>query len=114
TRADFLVAWKPYSYSARLSVEVGASAKIRVNLGFTRIHKKISISVGAELKLWGPDFSGKAKIKCSVLSFTISFGGGTKKVRAIGWEEFRASFLPARAADVCTVQAVSGVLGTAS
>ena len=113
TCADFLVSWKPYYYSIRLKVDVGASAKIKVNLGFTKIHKKISVHVGAQLDLWGPEFSGKAKIKCSLLSFTIAFGAGKAEPKALTWSEFRSALLP-DTTQVCTIQATSGVVATAT
>jgi hypothetical protein len=112
TRADFLVSWKPYSYSAALSIEVGVSATIKVDLGFTKVHRKLTVSVGADLKLWGPEFSGKAKIKCSFASFTISFGSTAKTVEALDWSEFRSSFLPTEGEDVFSIQPVKGVLGS--
>lgn len=110
--ADFIIAWKPYHYDAKIHISVGCSYRIKVNVGFAKVHKTIRISVGADLHLWGPEFSGKARVKCSAISFTIAFGSGSaSKPKAIDWDEFKGSFLPA-AAEVIAFAVVDGLLNT--
>ncbi|HAA26836.1 MAG TPA: hypothetical protein DCE56_03055, partial [Cyanobacteria bacterium UBA8553] len=58
--ANFLIAWKPYPYEASISVDMGVSYTFEVYLWFTTIHKTISVDIGADLQIWGPDFSGIA------------------------------------------------------
>lgn len=93
--ADFLIAWKPYRYIARLYVGFGVSYTFRLNLLFATITKTISVSLGADLSIWGPEFSGIATIHLWIISFKISFGAsGKKTVTTITWQDFRTSFLP--------------------
>ena len=108
--ADFLIAWKPYHYDARLYVNVGASYTFDINLLFTRVRVTISVDVGAQLHLWGPDFSGTARIDLSVISFTISFGAGaSQKPEPIKeWSTFQQSFLPAK--NVCSIAVKDGLV----
>ncbi|MBN8783257.1 MAG: hypothetical protein J0G98_09335 [Terrimonas ferruginea] len=93
--ADFLIAWKPYYYEAHLYASFGVSYTFRLNLLFTTITKTISVSLGADLKIWGPDFSGVARIHLWIISFDISFGANTAKpAMNISWQDFKDSFLP--------------------
>ncbi|HET8783913.1 MAG TPA: DUF6603 domain-containing protein, partial [Pyrinomonadaceae bacterium] len=108
--ADFLIAWKPYHYSARLYVNVGASYTFNINLLFARIRCTISVDVGASLHLWGPDFSGTARIDLSVISFTIAFGAGASQTPQPlkEWSSFQQSFLPAK--NVCSIAVKDGLV----
>ena len=93
--ADFLIAWKPYHYQARLYLSFGVSYTFRLDLLFTTITKTISVSLGADLSIWGPEFSGVATIHLWIISFDISFGAsGNKTVPSISWQDFKDSFLP--------------------
>jgi hypothetical protein len=108
--AHFIVAWQPYFYDARIAVNLGASYTFNINLLFTRIRKTISVEVGADLHIWGPEFSGTATIKLYIVSFTVRFGSHSqKKPKPIKWSEFKASFLPADK-EVCTIAVESGLL----
>jgi len=109
--ADFLIAWKPYHYDARLYVNVGASYTFNINLLFARVRVTISVDVGAQLHLWGPDFSGTARIDLSVISFTIAFGAGASQTPAPikGWSNFHQSFLPAEK-HVCSIAVKDGLV----
>jgi hypothetical protein len=108
--ADFLIAWKPYHYDARLYVNVGASYTFDINLLFTHVRITISVDVGANLHLWGPDFSGTAHIDISVISFTIAFGAGaSQQPQAITeWSTFQQSFLPEK--NVCSIAVQDGLI----
>ena len=108
--ADFLIAWKPYHYDARLYVNVGASYTFNINLLFARIRCTISVDVGAQLHLWGPDFSGTARIDLSVISFTIAFGAGASQTPPPlkEWSSFQQSFLPAK--NVCSIAVKDGLV----
>jgi hypothetical protein len=110
TEAHFLIAWKPYHYDAFLSVNVGASYTFDINLLFTRVRVTISVDVGAQLHLWGPEFSGTARIDLSVISFTIAFGAGASQTPPAikEWSNFQQSFLPAK--DVCNISVRDGLV----
>ena len=92
--ADFLISWKPYHYDAHLYIDMGGS----LNLGLF----SITIQVGADLHIWGPEFSGTATIHLWVLSFTVSFGDSRATPAPIEWLEFQKSFLPTAADAVDT------------
>ncbi|MGK7880324.1 MAG: DUF6603 domain-containing protein [Crocosphaera sp.] len=102
--ADFLIAWKPYHYDARIYVDMGVSYSFHILFG--TVH--ISVDVGADLHIWGPEFTGKAHIHLWCVSFTVGFGAGASQTpQPIGWEMFKDSFLP-KADDVCTVAVKDG------
>jgi hypothetical protein len=85
---DFIIGWKPFTYSASAHIQVGASYKGH----FGHVY---SLSASANLDVWGPDFSGKAKIDLSVISVTVEFGATKKQsAKPITWSDFKSSFLP--------------------
>lgn len=89
--ADFLIQWKPFHYDISIGVSVGAS--YRLDLWF--IHKTFTIELGADLHLWGPEFSGTAHIKWFIISFTIHFNSGSQsEPPKLKWKEFYQEFLP--------------------
>ncbi|UAY54339.1 DUF6603 domain-containing protein [Arachidicoccus terrestris] len=87
--ADFLIYWKPFSYDIRLGVSFSVNASI--DLAFVRI--SLSVSVGAELHIWGPDFHYRAVIDLDIISFTIGDEEGGGQPAGIDWPDFRDSFL---------------------
>ena len=104
--ADFLIAWKPYHYEISAYVAIGAEVTFEF---FGTQH--ISVDVGADLRIWGPEFSGEATIHLWIISFTVSFGAGASQTpQPIGWTEFKSSFLPAEE-DVCSITVTGGMIG---
>jgi Family of unknown function (DUF6603) len=94
--ADFLIQWKPYHYDASIYVDVGVSYTFKINLLFTSIRVTISVDVGADLHIWGPDFSGHARVHLWIITFGISFGAdASQEPLPINWTTFKTSFLPA-------------------
>lgn len=88
---DFLLGWKPFHYDADIGVSLGASYK--VDLGITSF--TVSVHVGVQIHLWGPEFAGTATADLYVISITISFGDSNKnEVKPIQWSDFKNSFLP--------------------
>ncbi|HEU5391085.1 MAG TPA: DUF6603 domain-containing protein [Streptosporangiaceae bacterium] len=114
--ADFIVAWKPYHYDAH------AFATLRVSYRFELFGThEIRVDAHADLHLWGPEFSGRATIKVSVIEFDITFGAGAVTAPdPIGWAEFRASFLPAPVSDTdhaipcCSISVTDGLVRAAN
>jgi hypothetical protein len=54
-----------------------------------------TIELSADLHIWGPEFSGTARISWFIISFTINFGeNGSKTKPPLSWNEFKDSFLP--------------------
>lgn len=94
--ADFLIAWKPYHYEIAVYLSFGVSYTFNINLLFVTITKTISVSLGADLSIWGPAFSGVAHIHLWIISFTVRFGASSSQTPPpIPWSEFEQSFLPA-------------------
>ena len=88
---DFLIAWKPFHYDVHLYVDIGVS----YTLHFLGTHR-LSVDIGADLHIWGPEFSGIAKLDLKIFSFEIKFGAAAPALpKPINWIEFQASFLPA-------------------
>ncbi|WP_338523782.1 DUF6603 domain-containing protein [Pseudomonas batumici] len=88
---DFLLGWKPFHYDADIGISLGASYK--VDLGITSF--TVSVHVGVQIHLWGPDFAGTATADLYVISITISFGASNNnEIKPIQWSDFKSSFLP--------------------
>ncbi|MEG4144666.1 DUF6603 domain-containing protein [Microcoleus sp. Pol12B5] len=102
--AHFIVAWQPYFYEAEISLRMGASYTFKI----VGVRKTISVDLGANLHIWGPEFSGTATIDLQIISFTIAFGSRSfTKPKPLSWEKFKESFLPEQ---VCTIGIESGLL----
>lgn len=90
-QADFLIVFQPFHYYISAGVQLGCS--VRVNLLFT--HVTLNVHLGVGLEIWGPDFTGRATVDLSIVSFTIRFGASSKDTtRAVRWEEFVDALLP--------------------
>jgi hypothetical protein len=89
--ADFVISWQPYHYDAHLYVDLGASYTFDLFGSHT-----ITVDLGADLHLWGPEFAGEATIHWWIISFTVHFGSGASTgLTPIQWEAFKTAFLPA-------------------
>jgi hypothetical protein len=103
--ADFLIAWQPYHYEIDAYVDMGVDVTFEF---FGTQH--ISVDVGTDLKIWGPEFSGEATIHLWIISFTVKFGAAPHSPAPIDWPKFKTSFLPADK-DVCAVAVNGGLVG---
>lgn len=105
--ADFLLAWKPYHYDAQVYVDMGVSYTFRKNGTY-----KIKFELGADLHIWGPEFSGTAEIHLWIVDFTIDFGAGSRQAPKPleNWSKFRESFLPAADKDICNITLLDGLV----
>lgn len=123
--ADILLQWKPFYYDIAIGIRLGASYRV----DFLFIHHTFTIELGADLHLWGPEFSGTVSISLFIISFTVSFGANSSEPPALGWADFRDEFLPKpgekerrglRAAGktvsgrLCTINPLSGIESTVS
>lgn len=98
-QADFLMVYQPFHYYLDASVDIGAS--FRISLVFT--HVTISIHVGAELEIWGPEFTGRATVDLDIISFTIEFNSSARQTgTTIAWNEFVTKMLPGQGGDSAT------------
>jgi hypothetical protein len=83
---DFLIEWAPFHYEADAYVDFGCS----IDLGlFT-----LTIHIGAQLQIWGPEFGGSATIDVVIVTFTIPFGATKAPPPPIGWATLAEKFLP--------------------
>lgn len=96
--ANFLMQWKPFHYEADLSIEISAG------------YGSLSGSLGAGVRLHGPDFAGTARFHFLMVSFEVDFGDAQAKPDPIPWPEFRDGFLPADLGDAVALTAATGVL----
>ncbi|WP_253194943.1 DUF6603 domain-containing protein [Streptomyces sp. MP131-18] len=104
-QADLLLSWRPFAYTARVAVSIGASYSLHLG----PLHLSFSGSVGATLNLWGPPTGGTVTVHLPIHSITIGFGPGPAATdgEALGWSEF-GSMLP-KPEDVVTIAPVNGV-----
>lgn len=95
--ADFLMQWKPFKYDARIAI----NARVGFTIDKWWITKTFSLEIGANLHIWGPEFSGEAELHARVcgigVSFSVSFGAGGHQKSRLNWDEFKSSFLPENA-----------------
>ena len=93
---DAIVSWDPFFYD--VTVYVGVSAGVDIRVCFFRCFRaRFSLSIGAELHVYGPEIRGTAKLDLDVTSVTVRFGpsGATNSREPLGWTEFRAKYLVA-------------------
>jgi len=92
--ADFIIYWKPYRYLGHMYADLAVAASINV----LTIHTHVDFDLSADLKIWGPSFSGYASVSVHALvSFTvcIAFGEDEQIPQPISWDDFSSGFLPA-------------------
>lgn len=93
--ADFIIFWQPFFFDVSVGVSIGASYTL--DLGFVR--KTFTVSLDADVELWGPPLAGIAHVNWWVISFTIPINGGHRPKlpgNVIDWAAFQATFLPAQ------------------
>ncbi|MCW3848869.1 hypothetical protein OF829_16655 [Sphingomonas sp. LB-2] len=106
--ADFLFTWKPFYFIGDVGVDIGASYKL--DLLFTSV--TISVSLGADLTIWGPPTGGKVHIDWYIISFTVSFGADPlpTDTNFQSWDDFK-TLIPKRPAPAATLAHRRALLG---
>jgi hypothetical protein len=108
---DMNIRWKPFSYDFNIRISLGISVKV--------VFKRVKLEIGCDLHLWGPDFSGIAKINLWIVSFTIQFiKSREESSKAIDWGTFVQTYFPLKQADAaqketfscCRIQVADGML----
>jgi len=100
--AHFLIAWKPFYYEATVALEIRASVKIWF--------VTVSLDIRAGLQIWGPPFSGRAFLEVGPVSVEVRFGSSLPpRPKALTWQEFKASLLPADT-EICNIAVADGLL----
>lgn len=83
-RADFLINYRPFTFTAGISISVG----VRISIDIWFVHTSVSAELGALLTLWGPPVAGKVHVDFWVTSFDVNFGAGPLESKAISLIEF--------------------------
>lgn len=102
-----LIAWDPFYYDFDVYVSVSAGVKIRVcapfGLGCATI--SISLSIGASVRIWGPELRGEANLDLDVTSVTVAFGSSDDPNRRdeLTWTAFHQKYLVAGDPDGATM-----------
>ncbi|MCE3246191.1 MAG: putative transcriptional activator [Geminicoccaceae bacterium] len=112
---DALVSWDPFFYDVSGFVRVSAGVRIKVHIPFDGdVGVTLSLSIGAEVHVWGPELRGEARLDLDVTSVTVRFGStGAESGRdKIGWAQFLERYLVAGDPDGATMSAAvtSGLL----
>ncbi|MFC7329912.1 DUF6603 domain-containing protein [Marinactinospora rubrisoli] len=103
---DALVQWKPFYFDVGIGVYIGVQASVKVV--FVRI--TITVEVGADIRVWGPETGGEARVKLWFVSFTIGFGASRgSRQPALDWPGFRGMLPPAE--NIVRIIAGDGLLG---
>jgi hypothetical protein len=86
--ADLLISWHPFSFLADISISIGVSYRLNLLV----CHKTITVSLGADLTLWGPPTGGVVDIDLTVVSFSVAFGssGAEELTDPLAWKDFTA------------------------
>ncbi|KAI1129986.1 hypothetical protein F5Y10DRAFT_290235 [Nemania abortiva] len=95
--ADFLMEYHPFKFIADIGVEVG----VHFILEILFISIDISISIRAELTLWGVPFGGEVYVDFWVFGFTIGFGE-SQRDPAVNLEAFRELLIQVPDSDSAT------------
>lgn len=84
--ADFLIYWKPFSFTAGIGVDVGVSYHVH----FLFVSTTLRFELGATVEMYGPPTGGIVHIHLWVISFSVPFGAdagaGDQK---LAWSEFK-------------------------
>ncbi len=88
--ADFKMNYKPFHYSANLGMTVGISYLLHLLF----VNVRITVHLGVDAQIQGPNFSGTLTIDLDVVSFSISFGNPPPSKQYLNWNKFKDNFLP--------------------
>jgi hypothetical protein len=88
--AHGIVYFDPFWFEVMAYARVAAGVKIKTWLGTIRFN----ISMGARIKVWGPDFSGEATLEVGPCEISVGFGSERRIApRVLDWTEFTDKYL---------------------
>ena len=88
--ANALLYFDPFYFQATIYARISAGVKVDTFLGTI----SFSITVGASVTVWGPDFSGRASLEVGPCTVTVPFGSQAKvEGVTLAWAEFVAKYL---------------------
>ncbi|MFK0202475.1 DUF6603 domain-containing protein [Streptomyces lavendulae] len=82
--AEILLQWDPFYVDVSAGFRVGIAATVKVL--FVRI--RVSLEIGVDLHIWGPDFGGTGQVKLWFVSFRLPFGAERKGAPPVNWDDF--------------------------
>lgn len=91
--ADFLLQWDPFYYDVSIGVDLGARVSFTINLLFGKVHITLSISIGAELRVFGPPIRGVVKAHLGPFEVTVAFGSSNQDKDYLLWPAFRDKYV---------------------
>lgn len=101
---DFLMVYAPFRYYVSASIKVYGEGKVK-RLG------KMGFSIRADLEVWGPGFSIKARVKNRWFKFTIqSIRDSTSTEEVLEWNDFVKNVLPANDEGPITIDVSEGLI----
>jgi hypothetical protein len=107
--ANGLVYFDPFWFEVDAYARISAGVKIDTFLGTI----SLSISLGASIKVWGPEFSGHAELEIGPCSLGVSFGSGNRvEAVTLTWAQFVTKYL--EDAGGGTARALSSIAGKGS
>jgi hypothetical protein len=95
---DAIVSWDPLFYDFHAYVGISASVEMKVCVWpFGCARARVSIHVGADVHVWGPELRGEAEVDLGVAKLKVSFGSSAPPTgrEPIGWGEFHDKYLVA-------------------
>ncbi|KAF3155393.1 hypothetical protein TWF751_003250 [Orbilia oligospora] len=81
---DFLINYKPFQFQAQGGVSVG----VRYTMDLWLVTIRISVEIGATLRLAGPPFGGTVHVDFWVFGFDVNFGASSEAKPKLTLQEF--------------------------
>ncbi len=104
--AHGIVYFDPFFFEVYAYARISAGVKLDVGL-FTI---SLSLSLAAEIRVWGPDFAGEAALEVGPVSLSVAFGGpAERRSPPLPWVDFVTKYL--EAASSGTARALSSIAG---
>lgn len=103
--ADGIVYFDPFWFE--VSAYARISAGIHLDLGLFSI--SLSVTLGATIKVWGPDFAGRVEFEIGPCTVPVSFGSPRKvDPQRLDWDAFTAKYLEASGDTARALSAITG------
>ncbi|MEX2282228.1 MAG: DUF6603 domain-containing protein [Gemmatimonadota bacterium] len=103
--AHGIVYFDPFWFEVLAYARISAGVKIKTWFGTIRF----SISMGAQIRVWGPEFSGEARLSVGPASVTVGFGSErTIPQRVLSWPEFVTKYLEDAGGSARALSSITG------
>lgn len=103
--AHGIVYFDPFWFEVRAYVEISAGVRIKTFFGTV----SFSVSMGAHVRVWGPEFSGEATFGVGPCDLTVGFGSGrTVQGTTLVWSSFTTKYLEDGGGRARALSAITG------